>query len=109
VTTSRRNGAFPQLAGPVGLVANSINELGEVVGQAETLTSTRDFLRRHGEITDLGTVDGDCFSNAFGANSKTQVVGQSITCDGTDREQNGVRWMNFTVNGTRTKPSSAIQ
>jgi probable HAF family extracellular repeat protein len=31
---------------------------------------------------DLGAVDGDCFSWAHAVNSRTQVVGQSFSCDG---------------------------
>jgi probable HAF family extracellular repeat protein len=33
-------------------------------------------------MQDLGTVDGDCYSDAFGINIRNQVVGQSISCDG---------------------------
>jgi probable HAF family extracellular repeat protein len=65
-------------------------ELGEVVGQADTLTSTHAFLWRHGEIADIGTVDGDFFQQCFWHWFKSRVVGQLITCDGTDREQDGV-------------------
>ena len=63
--------------------ANAINDAGEVVGLADTADSTHAFFWRHGQMTDVGTVDGDCFSGAFGINAKSQVVGQSISCDGT--------------------------
>ena len=32
-------------------------------------------------MTDLGTLECDCFSGAFGINARSQVTGQSITCD----------------------------
>jgi len=32
-------------------------------------------------MTDLGTLSGDCFSEAFAINTRGQVVGQSISCD----------------------------
>jgi probable HAF family extracellular repeat protein len=70
------------LGGATG-TANAINDSGEVVGLANTPTSTHAYLWRHGKMTDLGTLDGDCFSGAFGINARTQVVGQSITCDST--------------------------
>lgn len=68
------------LGGPTG-TANAINEAGEVVGYADTPSSTHAYLWRRGKMTDLGTLNGDCFSGAFGINTHTQVVGQSITCD----------------------------
>jgi probable HAF family extracellular repeat protein len=68
------------LGGATG-VANAINDTGEVVGYADTPTSTHAYVWTHGKMTDLGTLDGDCFSVAFGINAHTQIVGQSITCD----------------------------
>jgi probable HAF family extracellular repeat protein len=68
------------LGGPTGQ-GNAINEAGEVVGFADTSNSTHGFLWRNGTMTDLGTLDGDCFSGAWGINAQTQIVGQSITCD----------------------------
>jgi probable HAF family extracellular repeat protein len=65
-------------------VANSINQAGEVVGYADTPTSTHAFLWRHGKMTDIGAFDDDCFSGAFGINANTQVVGLSVACDGTN-------------------------
>jgi probable HAF family extracellular repeat protein len=65
--------------------ANNINDAGEVVGFADlppgSPTVTDAFLWKNGKMTDLGTLAGDCFSGAFGINARTQVTGQSITCD----------------------------
>src|SRR5262249_23606903 len=68
------------LGGPTAS-ASAMNDAGDVVGLADTPTSTDGFLWSRGKMTDLGTLGGDCFSGAFGINAKTQVVGQSITCD----------------------------
>jgi probable HAF family extracellular repeat protein len=68
------------LGGATGL-ANAINDAGEVIGYADTPASTHAYIWKNGKMTDLGTLTGDCFSGAFGINSRTQVVGQSITCD----------------------------
>ena len=68
------------LGGATGLV-NAMNDAGEVIGYAETTDSTHAYVWKNGKMTDLGTLAGDCFSGAFGINSRTQVVGQSITCD----------------------------
>ena len=64
-------------------VANWINNAGDIVGGATT-TNDESFhatLWRHGRITDLGTLPGDCFSIALAINSKGQIVGQSVNCD----------------------------
>jgi len=65
-------------------IAFWLNNLGEAVGVANTPDdeSSNATLCRNGQITDLGTLPGDCFSIAFGINSKEQVVGQSFSCDG---------------------------
>jgi probable HAF family extracellular repeat protein len=65
------------------VTAQAINDAGEVVGAA-TFSTNRPFdayLWRHGVATDLGTLPGDCFSEAFAINAEGQVVGQSIACD----------------------------
>jgi probable HAF family extracellular repeat protein len=64
-------------------IAYWLNSLGEAVGGAYTPNneSFRATLWRNGQITDLGTLPGDCFSIAFGVNSKGQIVGQSFSCD----------------------------
>ena len=64
-------------------VANAINDSGEIVGAAAFPNRISDAaLWRHGVITDLGTLPGDCFSQAFALNSRGQVVGGSVSCDG---------------------------
>jgi probable HAF family extracellular repeat protein len=40
-------------------------------------------LWKNGQIIDLGTLDGDCFSQANAINSSGRIVGQSFSCDGT--------------------------
>jgi probable HAF family extracellular repeat protein len=70
------------LGGPSG-AANAINEAGEVVGLADTATSTDAFLWKNGSMTDLGTLPGDCFSGASGINARSQVTASSFSCDGT--------------------------
>jgi probable HAF family extracellular repeat protein len=65
------------------LTANAINDAGEIVGGA-VFSVNRPFdayLWKNGVATDLGTLPGDCFSEAFAINSKSQVVGRSVGCD----------------------------
>jgi probable HAF family extracellular repeat protein len=59
--------------------ANWISDAGEVVGEADLPGSqTHDaFLWKNSRLTDLGTLPGDSCSNAFGVNSRGQVVGTS--------------------------------
>jgi probable HAF family extracellular repeat protein len=60
-----------------------VNNAGEAVGFALT-AGDEEFhatVWRNGKITDLGTFDGDCFSQAIAINEKGQVVGQSFSCD----------------------------
>jgi probable HAF family extracellular repeat protein len=63
-------------------VAIWLNNEGEAVGGANT-TDNESFhatLWRKNRITDLGTLDGDCFSQANAINSRGQIVGQSFSC-----------------------------
>jgi probable HAF family extracellular repeat protein len=63
------------LGGATGL-ANAMNELGEVVGRAETSPGVhRAFLWRNGELKNLGTLGAN--SQAWTINDKGQVVGTS--------------------------------
>jgi len=78
-TTDRQD--LGTLGGPTAS-ASAMNDAGDVVGLADTPTSTDGFLWSRGKMTDLGTLPGDCFSGAFGINGKSQVVGQSFPCDG---------------------------
>lgn len=61
--------------------ASAINESGEVIGLADTANYIDAFLWRNGVMTDLGVLPGDCFSGAFGINVRTQITGQSFSCD----------------------------
>jgi probable HAF family extracellular repeat protein len=58
---------------------NWINDRGEVAGGSHTTNDENfdAFIWRNGVMTDLGRVAGDLCSNAFGINSKSQIVGQS--------------------------------
>ena len=61
--------------------ATAINNAGEVVGLAATADSVHGFFWKNGEMTDVGTLPGDCFSGVFGINDRDQVVGSSFSCD----------------------------
>jgi probable HAF family extracellular repeat protein len=77
------------LGGPTSSAA-SINNLGQIVGTADTSNffpgSTRPiddaFLYTNGTIIDLGTLGGPGGSQATGINDSGQIVGDSITNDG---------------------------
>jgi probable HAF family extracellular repeat protein len=60
-----------------------LNNAGEAVGGATTRNdeSFHAALWRNRQITDLGTLDGDCFSVALAINSRGQIVGSSFNCD----------------------------
>jgi probable HAF family extracellular repeat protein len=64
------------------ITANAINDAGEVVGTAAfpNQPSPHAYLWKNGVAKDLGTVNGDCFSEAFAINSRGQVVGLSFSC-----------------------------
>jgi probable HAF family extracellular repeat protein len=79
------------LGGPTG-AANAINEAGEVVGLADTATSTDAFLWRNGQMIDLGTLPGHCFSGATSINARTQITASSFPCDGS--AAHAVLWEN---------------
>jgi probable HAF family extracellular repeat protein len=77
-----------------GANANWFNEKGEIVGHSQYATDCpvsgqgsidHAYLWRNGLMTDLGTVPGinplEGLSSAWGINSKTQIVGNSATCD----------------------------
>lgn len=65
-------------------IPNWINDAGEIAGVASTQNEQAvfGFVWKNGILTNLGTLAGDCFSQAFAINSGGQVVGQSISCDG---------------------------
>ncbi len=62
--------------------ADAINDAGQIVGGA--VFPERAFgaaVWQKGVLTDLGTLDGDCFSVAWAINSHGQIVGSSFSCD----------------------------
>jgi len=71
------------LGGDFGFV-NWLNDAGVVVGGSATPGDElfHVTLWRHDLIADLGTLEGDCFSNANAISSKNQIVGLSVSCDG---------------------------
>jgi probable HAF family extracellular repeat protein len=73
----------PQPAGSM-TVANWIDDSGEVVGALDTPGTGQLHAARwiNGVLTDLGTLPGDCASEAFTSNSRGQIGGVSISCDG---------------------------
>jgi probable HAF family extracellular repeat protein len=73
LATSTRGGS-PQ-------TSDGINDLGEIVGAATFTTQPYDaYLWREGDATDVGHLDGDCYSEAWALNRRSQVVGDSFGC-----------------------------
>jgi probable HAF family extracellular repeat protein len=74
---------FTATIGGIPVTANAINDTGEVVGAAffPNQQFAHAYLWKNGVATDLGTLPGDCFSQAFAINARGQVVGQSLSCD----------------------------
>jgi probable HAF family extracellular repeat protein len=69
--------------GADGSTANAVNELGAVVGAANTAASVRAFLwTRSGGFRNLGSLPGDGASEAWGINRHNDVVGYSSGPDG---------------------------
>lgn len=63
--------------------AHAINDAGEIVGAGSFPDHPYDaYVWKNGVATDLGSLDGDCYSEAFIINSKGQIAGQSFSCDG---------------------------
>jgi len=84
-----------QSSGGTLWLATAINDAGQIVGGASF--PGRDFdaaVWQNGVLTDLGTLDGDCYSFADAINSRGQIVGSSYPCDGSVARaflwQNGV-------------------
>ena len=61
-----------------------IDDSGEVVGAATTPDNLtlRAARWKNGSVTNLGSLNDDVCSLAFGSNSKGQIVGNSVRCDG---------------------------
>ena len=84
-----------QSSGGTLWLATGINDAGQIVGGASF--PGRDFdaaVWQNGVLTDLGTLEGDCYSFADAINSRGQIVGSSYPCDGSTARaflwQNGV-------------------
>jgi probable HAF family extracellular repeat protein len=60
------------------------NDAGDVVGGSNTLGDAQFHatLWRNGRAVDLGTLDGDCFSDANAIGPDGEIVGSSVSCDG---------------------------
>jgi probable HAF family extracellular repeat protein len=72
---------FTETAGGSPTTANAINDAGEVVGNATFPNGASDaYVWKNGVAIDLGTLPGDCFSEAWATNFRGQVVGQSFSC-----------------------------
>jgi probable HAF family extracellular repeat protein len=72
---------FTATIGGNPITANALNDAGEIVGFAAFPNGAFDaYLWKGGVATDLGTLAGDCFSEAVAINSKGQVVGYSFSC-----------------------------
>jgi probable HAF family extracellular repeat protein len=64
------------------LTADAINDAGEIVGAATFPAQPYDaYLWRDGVATDLGHLDGDCYSEGWAINSRGQVAVISLSCD----------------------------
>jgi probable HAF family extracellular repeat protein len=73
---------FTSTIGGNPTTANQLSESGEIVGGAAFPNRPFDaYLWRNGVAIDLGTLTGDCFSEAVALNSIGQVVGYSQACD----------------------------
>jgi len=77
---------FATAAGGKTITADAINDKGEIVGGAAFAPSLPfdAYIWRDGVTTDLGHLDGDCFSEAWAINARSQVVVISFSCDFTN-------------------------
>jgi len=92
-------------------VAFWLNNEGEAVGGATTTGDAlfHATLWRKGAVSDLGTLDGDCFSQALAINSKVQIIGQSFPCDFSSVR--AVLWQNGSIIDLNAAipPNSSLQ
>jgi probable HAF family extracellular repeat protein len=66
------------------ITAQGINDAGEIVGNAAFPNGAANgeaYMWKDSVITELGTLPGDCYSEAFAINSRGQAVGQSASCE----------------------------
>jgi probable HAF family extracellular repeat protein len=69
-------------SGGLFVAANAINENGEIAGQGDFSGTSDAALWKNGMVMDLGRLAGHCSSEAFGINSRGQIIGLSVACDG---------------------------
>ena len=85
--------------------ANAINDAGRIVGAADfSSTGGSGFgagLWKNGKAINLGTLSGDCYSEAIAINSGSQAVGVSSACDTFD--QRAFLWENGSMIDLNTK------
>jgi len=67
------------------VAANAINEHGDIAGLGDFSGTHDAALWGNGVVTDLGHLAGDCSSQAFAINSRVQVIGWSVLCNGSVR------------------------
>lgn len=68
--------------GGVFVGANAINDSEEIVGRGNFSGTTDAALWSNGKVKDLGHLGGDCSSEALAINSRSQVIGRSVACNG---------------------------
>ena len=87
------------------MTADAINDAGRIVGAADfSSTGGSGFgaaLWKNGHAINLGTLSGDCFSEAIAINSGSQAVGVSFACDTFD--QRAFLWENGSMIDLNTK------
>jgi probable HAF family extracellular repeat protein len=69
-------------SGGVFVKANAINIGGAIVGLGNFSGTLDAALLKNGKVRDLGHLPGDCSSEAFAINSRDQVIGTSVACNG---------------------------
>jgi probable HAF family extracellular repeat protein len=92
------------------LTADAINDAGEIVGAAAFPNQSYDaYLWRKGAANDLGHLGGDCTSEGWAINSKSQVVAISFACTGFDAR--AFLWENGSIVDLNTliPPGSSLQ
>jgi probable HAF family extracellular repeat protein len=83
------NGVLTDLSadmlGASAATADAISDSGQIVGAATFAAQPYDAYVWDGNFaTDLGHLDGDCFSEGFGLNLHGQIVGNSFSCPAGD-------------------------
>jgi probable HAF family extracellular repeat protein len=69
-------------SGGVFVKANAINIGGAIAGLGNFSGTLDAALLKNGKVRDLGHLPGDCSSEAFAINSRDQVIGTSLACNG---------------------------